>query len=173
MTPPMALIGSPVVLGLLVRLLRRPQGALTELVRNARDLITLRMMLRDSEPNERGDLLDAHRGWRIEPTRPPRPGLIRPVVQRGPLGRDVGEACDAIMNMIDFAKPRNAALMRLTTAGYTQGEIADRLHLEVGDVENARYRFRQKVRRAVCFGDLQVPAEWRTSKLLAEKVSKG
>jgi hypothetical protein len=68
MTLHMALIGSPVILGLLVRLLRRPQGALTELVRNTRDLLTLRMVLRDSEPAERGDLLDAHRGWRSEAT---------------------------------------------------------------------------------------------------------
>lgn len=59
-----ALIAAPVLLGLLVRLLRRPHGALPDLARAARDLITLHMLLRDTDPCQRAELLDAHRAWR-------------------------------------------------------------------------------------------------------------
>ncbi|MFD2415602.1 hypothetical protein [Amycolatopsis pigmentata] len=65
MTIHLALIGAPVVLGVLVRLARRPQPTLTRLAREIRDLATLRMVLRDSEPEQRGELLAAHRDWRI------------------------------------------------------------------------------------------------------------
>ncbi|MFL1897514.1 hypothetical protein ACJWDR_44865 [Streptomyces tauricus] len=61
-----ALIAAPVVLGLLARLLRRPQGALPHLARAARDLITLHMLLRGTGPSQRAELLDAHRAWRTE-----------------------------------------------------------------------------------------------------------
>ncbi|MFE7445885.1 hypothetical protein ACFU7X_36165 [Streptomyces chartreusis] len=67
-----ALIAAPVVLGLLARLLRRPQGALADLVRAARDLITLRMLLRDTDPCQRVELLDAHRAWRTNRSSRPR-----------------------------------------------------------------------------------------------------
>ena len=59
-------IAAPIVLGLLARLLRRPQYALADLARATRDLITLRMVLRDADPDQRAELLDAHRSWRCE-----------------------------------------------------------------------------------------------------------
>jgi hypothetical protein len=86
-----------------------------------------------------------------------------------PVPADVAKACAAIARMLDRAKPRMAAVMRLTIEGYNQSEIADQLNLVVGDVENDRYRFRQKVKKAVRFDGLPVPAQWRASKLLAEK----
>ncbi|MGW3851704.1 hypothetical protein [Streptomyces fagopyri] len=75
-----ALIAAPVVLGLLARLLRRPHGAIPDLARAARDLITLRMLLRDTDPGQRAELLDAHRAWRTDlGTRPC--GTFRPATQ--------------------------------------------------------------------------------------------
>ncbi|KAB1978527.1 hypothetical protein [Streptomyces triticiradicis] len=67
----MVLITVPVVLCLLARLVRRPQRALADLALTLRDLITLRMLLRDTDPDQRAALLDAHRAWRTEPARPP------------------------------------------------------------------------------------------------------
>ncbi|MEU1466042.1 hypothetical protein ABZ467_36520 [Streptomyces sp. NPDC005727] len=71
------LIGAaPLLLVTLIRLLaarrpHRPTGALREV----RDLVTLRMVLRDSLPGERGVLLDAHRDWRVATGVPaPSPG---------------------------------------------------------------------------------------------------
>ncbi|MCX5009980.1 hypothetical protein OG765_03120 [Streptomyces sp. NBC_00555] len=63
----LALIAAPFVLGLLVRLARGPRRAPAALVRGLRDLVTLRMVLRDSDPDERAGLLEAHRSWRAEP----------------------------------------------------------------------------------------------------------
>ncbi|MFE7647487.1 hypothetical protein [Streptomyces phaeoluteigriseus] len=63
----LAMIAAPLVLGALARLLRRPHRALADLTHTLRDLITLRMVLRDSDPEQRADLLDAHRDWRTEP----------------------------------------------------------------------------------------------------------
>jgi hypothetical protein len=61
-----ATIAAPIVLGWLARTLRCPRGVLGDLARVLRDLITLRMVLRDTEPTERADLLKAHRVWRTE-----------------------------------------------------------------------------------------------------------
>ncbi|GAA3785507.1 hypothetical protein [Streptomyces chiangmaiensis] len=67
-----ATIAAPILLGLLARLLRRPNGALVGFARDLRDLITLRMVLRDTDPDQRTDLLHAHHAWRTEPTTTPR-----------------------------------------------------------------------------------------------------
>ncbi len=71
----MMLFSTPVVLTVLVRVLRRPQPRMAALARDLRDLITLRMVLRDSDPCQRGGLLDAHRRWRAES--PGRPARLR------------------------------------------------------------------------------------------------
>ncbi|MEU6805667.1 hypothetical protein [Streptomyces neyagawaensis] len=63
---PLVMIAAPLVLGLLARLLRRPRRAVADRTRIFRDLITLRMVLRDSDPGQRADLLDAHHDWRTE-----------------------------------------------------------------------------------------------------------
>ncbi|NUR30248.1 MAG: hypothetical protein HOV83_31090 [Catenulispora sp.] len=54
----------PVLLGLLARLLRRPRNTLRCLAGDLRDLISLRMVLRDTSPSQRADLIRAHRAWR-------------------------------------------------------------------------------------------------------------
>ncbi|MDH6137983.1 hypothetical protein P3T37_007426 [Kitasatospora sp. MAA4] len=54
------LIVAPAALGLLARLMRHPRGALTELTSALRDLITLRMVLRDTNHEQRAALLRAH-----------------------------------------------------------------------------------------------------------------
>ena len=72
MTLHLMLICAPAVLGLLIRQLRRPQPAAAELTRIVRDLLTLRMVLRGSEPCERRGLLAAHHHWRIDGHAPRR-----------------------------------------------------------------------------------------------------
>ncbi|PWI05759.1 hypothetical protein DIZ27_37375 [Streptomyces sp. NWU339] len=71
-TDPITLVAA-IVLALLTALLRRK---LAGLARHTRDLITLRMVLRDSDPGERVELLAAHRKWRAEPTT--RPNSVAP-----------------------------------------------------------------------------------------------
>uniref|UniRef100_A0AAU3I630 Uncharacterized protein n=1 Tax=Streptomyces sp. NBC_01393 TaxID=2903851 RepID=A0AAU3I630_9ACTN len=73
MTIELVLAGSPVLLAAVFVLRRRkdlskPVG----LVRDVRDLITLRMVLRDAKPGQRESLLAAHRKWRCEPAKKPR-----------------------------------------------------------------------------------------------------
>ncbi|MFC9292854.1 hypothetical protein ACFTWH_29985 [Streptomyces sp. NPDC057011] len=67
MNPQLALIAAPFVLGLLVRLVRGRRRAPAALAWGLRDLVTLRMVLRDTDPEQRAELLDAHRAWRDEP----------------------------------------------------------------------------------------------------------
>ncbi|MFI7129190.1 hypothetical protein ACIBQ1_26050 [Nonomuraea sp. NPDC050153] len=70
--PVIVLIATPVVAGLLARLLRRPHGVLASLTRDLLDLISLRMVLRDTEPGQRATLLNAHRAWRATPAAMPQ-----------------------------------------------------------------------------------------------------
>jgi hypothetical protein len=72
MTTHLALMGLPVLAGLLIRLTRRSRPWPTTMARDLRDLLTLRMVLRDSEPLQRSQLLAAHHAWRTEP--PQQPG---------------------------------------------------------------------------------------------------
>ncbi len=64
-------LGLPFVMGLVAvaRLLRHWPGAARATALLVRDLLTLRMVLRDTEPDQRADLLRAHRAWRTEPRR--------------------------------------------------------------------------------------------------------
>ncbi|MET7717530.1 hypothetical protein [Streptomyces sp. NPDC005407] len=61
-------VGAPIVLGLLGRLVRRRRHAPADLARGLRDLLTLRMVLRDTAPEHRAELLRAHRAWRTDRT---------------------------------------------------------------------------------------------------------
>ncbi|WFB11325.1 hypothetical protein LRS74_33030 [Streptomyces sp. LX-29] len=73
MTIELVAASGPILL-VAVLVLRRRQ-ALSKpvgLVRGVRDLITLRMVLRDAEPDQRESLLAAHRKWRCEPAEKPR-----------------------------------------------------------------------------------------------------
>ncbi|MFF1341897.1 hypothetical protein ACFVYT_29050 [Streptomyces sp. NPDC058290] len=67
----------PVVAGVLVRLARRPQHGLAAAARALLDLITLWMVLRDTDPDQRGPLLHAHRTWRLPASKPPAARRIR------------------------------------------------------------------------------------------------
>ncbi|MFE6869300.1 hypothetical protein ACFVFS_22450 [Kitasatospora sp. NPDC057692] len=64
-------LGLPFVMGLIavLRLLRGRSGAARRTSLLLRDLLTLRMVLRDTEPDQRAELLRAHRAWRAEPRR--------------------------------------------------------------------------------------------------------
>ncbi|MDX2623621.1 hypothetical protein ABZ516_33015 [Streptomyces sp. NPDC019826] len=73
MTIELALASAPVLLvGMLVMRQRKAQSKAMGLVHEIRDLITLRMVLRDAKPNQRERLLAAHRKWRSEPTKKSR-----------------------------------------------------------------------------------------------------
>jgi hypothetical protein len=67
MTTHLVLIGVPVVDALLIRMTRHSRRWPTAIARDLRDLLTLRMVLRDTEPEQRSELLAAHRDWRTEP----------------------------------------------------------------------------------------------------------
>ncbi|WP_327281308.1 hypothetical protein [Streptomyces sp. NBC_01205] len=63
-------LSAPLVIALLGRLVRRGTRVqvLRDLPRGLRDLLTLRMVLRDTSPEQRAGLLDAHRAWRCGTT---------------------------------------------------------------------------------------------------------
>ncbi|MFE5300663.1 hypothetical protein [Streptomyces sp. NPDC056632] len=66
MTIELAVASVPVLLvGVLVLRRRKAQSKTMGLAREIRDLITLRMVLRDAKPDERVRLLAAHRKWRF------------------------------------------------------------------------------------------------------------
>ncbi|MDX3026177.1 hypothetical protein [Streptomyces acidiscabies] len=61
----LAVASAPVLLvGVLVLRRRKPPSKTMGLVREIRDLITLRMVLRDTKPHQRERLVEAHRKWR-------------------------------------------------------------------------------------------------------------
>lgn len=73
MTIELAAASGPVVLvAALVLRRRKTHSKPVELVRDVRDLITLRMVLRGAKPDQRESLLAAHRKWRCEPAKKPR-----------------------------------------------------------------------------------------------------
>ncbi|MER5402777.1 hypothetical protein [Streptomyces sp. NPDC002599] len=69
---PLTLAAAPLALGVLVRLTRRPRDA-RALVGALRDLVTLWLVLRGTDPAERGPLLRAHRSWRLPADTAPVP----------------------------------------------------------------------------------------------------
>ena len=71
MTIELALTSGPVLLVavLVLRRRRKAQSKPVGLVRDVRDLITLRMVLREAKPDQRESLLAAHRKWRFEPAK--------------------------------------------------------------------------------------------------------
>ncbi|MFE6808635.1 RNA polymerase sigma factor [Streptomyces sp. NPDC057681] len=85
-----------------------------------------------------------------------------------PIPEGVADLCDTLTGMINQLKPRHRAVWLLTVDGLSQSEIAEVLDIKVGDVENARYAFRSKVREARRGGKLAVPpqirAEWARAK---------
>ena len=62
-------LAAPAILASLVRLVRGRNAP--EVLRGLRDALTLRMVLRDSDPTQRAELLNAHRDWRREPSTTP------------------------------------------------------------------------------------------------------
>ncbi|WP_326793960.1 hypothetical protein OHA79_52020 (plasmid) [Streptomyces sp. NBC_00841] len=96
--------------------------------------------------------------------------LLHALGQDGPepVPEGVAGLCDTLTVMINELKPRHRAVWLLTVDGMSQGEIAEILDIKVGDVENARYAFRSKVREARRRGKLAVPpevrAEWARAK---------
>ncbi|WP_328793591.1 hypothetical protein [Streptomyces sp. NBC_00273] len=73
MTFELVVASGPVLLVAVLLLRRRKaQSKPVGLARDVRDLITLRMVLRDAKPGQRESLLAAHRKWRCEPRKKPR-----------------------------------------------------------------------------------------------------
>ncbi|MGW3377419.1 RNA polymerase sigma factor [Streptomyces hydrogenans] len=91
-------------------------------------------------------------------------------------GDEFVELCDQLIKMINELNPRDKAVWIMTLMGESQGEIADALGIKVGDVENARYKFRKAVKIRREEGTLVVPprleAEWRLYPAWMEKQKK-
>ncbi|WP_328484885.1 hypothetical protein [Streptomyces zaomyceticus] len=81
-----------------------------------------------------------------------------------PVPADVAALCDILMEMIDGLRERNRAVWHMAMGLTTPGDIADALEIKVGDVNNALYTLRTKVKKLVHEGELVVPpsitAEW-------------
>jgi hypothetical protein len=96
--------------------------------------------------------------------------LARALGQAGPdpVPESVTRLCYTLTEMINSQKPRDRAVWLLTVDNLSQDEIADLLDIKTGDVENARYLFRKKVRTQRISGRLHIPpeieAEWRRAK---------
>lgn len=77
---------------------------------------------------------------------------------------DVTALCNTVTAMIETLRPRNRAVWHMTIEGYAPGEIADALDIKIGDVNNALYTFRTKVKTMRQRGELVIPpsleAEW-------------
>ncbi|MFI8449065.1 hypothetical protein [Streptomyces erythrochromogenes] len=88
---------------------------------------------------------------------------------------DIVALCDAVTAMIDALKPRNRAVWHMTIEGYTPGEIADALGIKLGDVNNALYTFRTKVKKLRQQGELGIPAtveaEWARRRELDARMA--
>lgn len=99
--------------------------------------------------------------------------LAHALGQTGPetVPADVADLCDTLTAMINRLKPRDRAVWIMTVDGLSQGEIADVLGIKVGDVENARYGLRSKVRNLRRRGELPIPeaieAEWARTRARA------
>jgi hypothetical protein len=104
--------------------------------------------------------------------------LARALGQVGPdpVPDDVATLCDTLTAMINDLKPRDRAVWRLTVDNLSQGEIADVLGIKVGDVENARFRLRDRVKKRRRRGELYVPpsieAEWARARALSKAKSR-
>ncbi|MFC8008590.1 RNA polymerase sigma factor [Streptomyces olivaceus] len=91
----------------------------------------------------------------------------------------VTELCDALTDMITRLKPRNRAVWLMTLDGLSRSEIADQLGIKIGDVDNALFTFRARVKDLRKNGALRVPPEidreWSRSAevLLLRKLLKG
>lgn len=93
-----------------------------------------------------------------------------------PVPEDIAGLCDTVTAMVNKLKPRDRAVWLLTVDGCTQGEIADVLGIKEGDVENARYSFRSKVKKLRRSGELYVPpaveTEWARARAKANSRRK-
>ncbi|MET8732186.1 hypothetical protein ABZV81_34190 [Streptomyces parvus] len=75
---------------------------------------------------------------------------------------DVVALCTTLTDMIETLKPRNRAVWHMTIEGHGPGDIADRLGIKIGDVNNALYTFRTKVKAMRQRGELLVPPSLET-----------
>ncbi|MFF8946730.1 sigma factor-like helix-turn-helix DNA-binding protein [Streptomyces sp. NPDC014864] len=122
--------------------------------------------------DEREDRFERHA------RRMPDEMLARVLGLDGPELADAGVAqlCDTLTGMITKLKPRDRAVWLMTLDGLSRSEIADELGIKIGDVENARYAFRIKVKNRRKTGELHIPPEieleWARAKA-AEKNSRG
>lgn len=76
-----------------------------------------------------------------------------------PAAAGVARLCDTLTVMITELKPRNRAVWLMTLDGLSRSEIADELGIKIGDVENARWAFRERVKSLRKAGALHVPLE--------------
>ncbi|MFC8392643.1 RNA polymerase sigma factor [Streptomyces sp. NPDC057238] len=74
-----------------------------------------------------------------------------------PAAAGVAQLCDTLTGMITELKPRDRAVRLMTLDGLSRSEMADELGIKIGNVENACYAFRAKVKNLREAGALHVP----------------
>jgi hypothetical protein len=84
---------------------------------------------------------------------------------RDPVPEALADLCDRVNSLINSSPPRVRAVMLLTLHEYSQSEIADLLQVKIGDVENARFRFRQRARKRMHHGQLHLLPGMRAESL--------
>jgi DNA-directed RNA polymerase specialized sigma24 family protein len=87
---------------------------------------------------------------------------------REPVPEALADLCDRVTGLINSSPPRVRAVMLLTLHEYSQSEIVDLLQVKIGDVENARFRFRQKARKRMRHGQLHL-LPWMRAESLRSK----
>lgn len=76
-----------------------------------------------------------------------------------PAAAGVAQLCATLTVLITELKPRDRAVWLMTLDGLSRSEIADALGIKIGDVENARWAFRNRVKSLRRAGALHVPPE--------------
>ncbi|WP_148841627.1 hypothetical protein [Streptomyces sp. sk2.1] len=108
------------------------------------------------------------RGWILSGVL--HPAAVEPALAVGPAPDDVIVLCSTLTAMIDDLKPRNRAVWHMVLEGCSRDEVSEALGIKLGNVDNALYTFRNKVRKLRREGKLVVPppieAEWERRRNL-------
>ncbi|WP_158710152.1 hypothetical protein [Streptomyces katrae] len=108
------------------------------------------------------------RGWILSGVL--RPSSVESALSVGPVPDDVIGLYSTLTAMIDDLRPRNRAVWRMTLEGCSRGEVSEALGIKLGDVDNALYTFRSKVKALRREGKLVVPpvieAEWERRRIV-------
>ncbi|MFF4874334.1 RNA polymerase sigma factor [Streptomyces sp. NPDC000961] len=100
-------------------------------------------------------------------------GSLLPLLRTHVEGPEAFRFDGALMELVAQQPELTRAILRLTTQGYADGEIADMLQTTPGAVRNRRYRFRTALYNAARAGRIWIPAQLHTAGNTAETVPGG